>query len=313
MSKERGIIYCPHFKENSGDVYIPYVQIQDAQMQFFCLYWDFIIQPVSTQLPRWKKSTNEKVLEDAGILIKDYQETSEKTPELYVDENAYSIKSEGAHEWVPRFMEFQYQSLERAKIERPNVIWTPQQSLREMESVPNRADDVHCIQLKLHEKLPVPSGDATIKKIVKFKYENLDLFNEFKKSIDRLTHFVSLAGAENEYSLNLAIDDLDKSTKEIEKASKQRFGKLVKFENVKINIGSAKLSSLLGAFFKGAALSGGASSDPFIALIGGLGNATTNFMTVEPKKAKRLHCIPEEQIELGYLTQGFNDGILKSI
>lgn len=310
MNKQRGIIYCPYFKESYGDVYIPHVQIHNAELQFFCLYWDFIIQPVSEQLPLWKRSTNEIVLEDAGILIKDYQETSEKGPILSVEENAYSIKSEGAHEWVPKFMAFQSQSLEKAKTERPNVIWTPQQSLSKIETAPNLADNVHCIQINLHKKLPVPSDSATIKKIVKFKYENTELFNELKLYIDRLTHFVSQADTENEYSLNLAINDIEKITKEIEISSKQRFGKLVKFESVKINIGSSKLSS---NFFKGAAFSGLASSDPFISLIGGLGNSATSFINIEPKETKRLHCIPEGQIELGYVTRGFNQGILKSI
>ena len=62
MSKERGIVFCPHFEESEGDLHIPHVQIRDEQMQFFCLYWDYIVQPVSAQLPRWKKSTNDIVL-----------------------------------------------------------------------------------------------------------------------------------------------------------------------------------------------------------------------------------------------------------
>ncbi|WP_411992152.1 DUF6236 family protein [Agarivorans sp. DSG3-1] len=312
MSKQRGIVFCPHFEENDGDVYIPHVQIRDDQMQFFCLYWDYIIQPVSAQLPRWKKSTNEKVLESSGILINDYQDLPEDARKLEVKENAYSLKSEGAKEWAPKFLEFQASSLEKAQKEQPDVIWTPQQSTREFFSANDKAFDAHCIQLKLHSKLPVPSGNATIRKIVTFKHENQDLFNELKRSIDNFTHFVAQAGDANEYSLNLAEDDIEKITREISSASKQRFGKLVKFEDFKINIGSANLTTVLGNFVKGSTLSS-VSGDPVLAMFGGLANSATSFIKLEPTIAKRLKCIPDDQIELGYLTKAKNEHILSGM
>lgn len=311
MSKERGIVFCPHVEEVNGNVLIPHVQIRGDQMEFFCLYWDYIIQPVSAQLPKWKPSTNEELLEDHGILIKHYQPMPEGVRQLYVKEEAYSLQSDGAKNWAATFLEFQSNSLEEAQKERSNVIWTPQQSTRRFNSSNERSIDAHCIQLQLHNKLPVPSANNNIRKIVAFKHDNSDLFNEFKQSIDNLTHFVAQAGDAREYSLNLAVADLEKVTKEIDSASKQRFGKLITFEDIKINVGSASLSTVLGNFIKGGALTSIAGEpDPLSAMFGGIMYSATSFIKLEPTTAKRLKCIPEEQIELGYLTKAKSENII---
>lgn len=116
--KKRGIIFCPHFEINNNGTYIPSVQIRPHQLRFFCLYWDHIVQPVSAQLPQWKKSLDEIILEDADILIKLHEnisvqahEKQHKTSNLFVNENAYSLKVDNNKNWISHFLEHQENAL----------------------------------------------------------------------------------------------------------------------------------------------------------------------------------------------------------
>ncbi|UXI03700.1 hypothetical protein [Photobacterium sp. TY1-4] len=311
MTKQRGIIFCPEFEDLNGDVYIPHVQIRKEQIQFFCLYWDYIIQPVTAQLPRWKRTTDELMLEEASILIKDYQDYPTEGQQTFVKEYAYSLKSDGAHNWVKSFIEYQNQALNKAQREQPNVIWTPQQSYRRFLSTPEISSDVYCIQMELHKKLPVPSQGSSAKEIVAFKHDNSHLFRELKHSIDRLAHFVSQANEASEFSLDLATTDLEKAIEEIKGKSRQRFGSLVQFEGIKINLGSNNLASNLDSVIKGATIAGSTSLSPLNAILGGALGALASFISLTPVKSKKLYCIPEAQLELSYLTKGYQSGLLK--
>lgn len=311
MSKKRGIVYCPHFKIEQDGVYLPRVQMSEKQIRFFCLYWDYIVQPVPANIPKWKKSLDEIVLEDAGILRKDYQELPEGALELFVKEEAYSLKTvENNNKWLDVFLKNQSEALDRAQITSPEVLWTPQQSFREIMAYPSQSTDIDALQLELHRKLPVPSENASIKKIVAFKHKNEELFNDFKFSIDKLTNFVAMHGVENEYARNMAVADIDKIIKEISSSSKQRWGNLVKFEGFKIQIGSAKITSLISDFLKGSSKTASVTNEPFSATIGGLAQAGSNFVSIDVVKSKKLNCLPKEQLELGYLTKVYKENVL---
>ncbi|MGB2519133.1 hypothetical protein [Shewanella algae] len=311
MSKKRGIVYCPHFKIEQDGVYLPRVQMSEKQIRFFCLYWDHIIQPVPANIPKWKRSLDEIVLEDAGILRKDYQEVPEGAQELFVKEKAYSLKTEGDNnKWLDVFLKNQSEALSRAQISSPDVLWTPQQSFREIMADPSQSTDIDALQLELHRKLPVPSENASIKKIVAFKHQNEDLFNDFKFSIDKLTNFVAMYGIENEYARNMAVTDIDKIIKEVSSSSKQRWGRLVKFEGFKFQIGSAKVSSLINDFLKGSSKTASVTNDPYSAAIVGLAQAGSNCVSIDVVKSKKLNCLPKEQLELGYLTKVYQADVL---
>lgn len=311
MSKKRGIVYCPHFKIEEDGVYLPCVQMSKKQIRFFCLYWDHIIQPVPGNIPKWKRSLDEIVLEDAGILIKDYQEIPEGAQELFVKDNSYSLRTEGDNnKWLNVFLDNQSKALNRAQISDPEVLWTPQQSFREIMADPSQSTDIDALQLDLHRKLPVPSENASIKKIVSFKHQNESLFSEFKFSIDKLTNFVAMNGMENEYARNMAVNDIDKVIKEISSSSKQRWGRLVKFEGFKFQIASAKVSSLINDFIKGSSKTASVTNDPCSATIGGLAQAGSNCVSIDAVKSKKLNCLPEEQLELGYLTKVYQGDVL---
>ena len=150
MSKKRGIVFCPHFKIVSDGVYIPHVQMSKKQIRFFCLYWDYIIQPVRADIPRWKRSLDEIVLEEAGILTKDYENIPEGVQESFVKENAYSIKTEGDnHKWLEVFLNNQYKALKRAQNIRHEVLWTPQQSFKVIMANPGQAFDIDALCVNL--------------------------------------------------------------------------------------------------------------------------------------------------------------------
>jgi hypothetical protein len=311
MSKKRGIVYCPHFKIEQDGVYLPRVQMSEKQIRFFCLYWDHIIQPVPANIPKWRRSLDEIVLEDAGILRKDYQEVPAGARELFVKEKAYSLKAEGCNnKWLDIFLNNQSEALRRAQISSPQVLWTPQQSFREMMADPNRSTDINALQIELHKKLPVPSENTSIKKIVAFKHQNEELFNYFKFSIDKLTNFVAMNGIENEYARNMAINDIDKIIKEISSSSKQRWGSLVNFEGFKFQIGTANVSSVLKEFVNGSSKTASVTNDPFLGAIGGLAQAGGNCVTIDVVKSKKLNCLPKEQLELGYLTKVYQADVL---
>ncbi|WP_444908463.1 hypothetical protein [Microbulbifer sp. TRSA005] len=311
MSKKRGIIYCPHFKFEQNGVYLPRVQMSEQQVRFFCLYWDHIIQPVPANIPKWKSSLDEIVLEDSGILIKDYEEVPEGIPELIVKEEAYSLKAEDDNnKWLEVFLNNQSEALQRAQFSMPNVLWTPQQSFREIMANPSQSTDLDALQLKLHRKLPVPSADSSIKKIVSFKFENEDLFYELKFSIDKLANFVAMNGLENEYAINMAVTDIDKVVNEINTSSKRRWGKLNNFQGFSFQIGSANISTLIKDFFKGSSKTASATNEPYSAAIGGLAQAGSNYISIEPVKSKKLNCLPNEQLELGYLTNIYQEDVL---
>ncbi|HEA3086339.1 TPA: hypothetical protein RVR55_002951 [Aeromonas dhakensis] len=193
--KKRGVIFCPHFEINDDGAYIPSVQIRPHQLRFFCLYWDHIVQPVSAQLPQWKRSQDEIVLEEAGILIKLHENisviadsTQSKTSSLCVNENAYSLKVEHDKYWIEHFIKNQNNAVINLKKNRSDVLWTPQQSYRHFISNPQISRDVDCLHIQLHNVLPVPSNNISLKKIVNFKYEKSHLFSEFKLLMDILTH-----------------------------------------------------------------------------------------------------------------------------
>lgn len=312
MSRKRGIVFCPHFENLGGDAYIPHVQLRKEQMQSFCLYWDYIVQPVSAQLPRWKRSVDEIVLEDAGILLKEYQDLP-FAGNIYTKGSAYSLKSEGAKNWVDTFLDFQAQSLKKKSIAQPDVIWVPQQSYREFIARTKDAIDEHCVQVALYNKLPVPAENISLKKIVAFKTEHSDLLSEFRNSMDLVTLQVSLPTGFSETALNLAVSDLEKVTNEIVASSRSRFGRSIKFTDLKVNIGSQSVATLLSEFVKGATLSGSASLNPLAAIFGGLACSATSMVQLEPVKSKKLKVIPEEQVEFSYLTEAFSKGVAQSI
>lgn len=303
MVKSRGLIFCPDFVKEGNSTYIPHVQIRPDQLRFFCLYWDYIIQPIAPNIARWKRSKDEMILEEASLLIKHNLELPVNTAKLYVDDYAYSMKVTESENWLEVFLDSQVKSLQYAKSKYSDVLWTPQQSFRELSF--NNADsiDIHAIQMKLHKKLPTPTPNISIKKIIEFKHANQELFSEFKFSIDKLTTFVARDGLNSEYSLNLAMSDIDKIVAELLKASKSKWGNNLRFNNLDVVLGSPNLSTLLSSFVKGGSMSYLASESPIIAAIGGAANSLTNFFNLKLIKTKRLNCIPEEQLELGYLTK----------
>ncbi len=312
MSRKRGIIFCPHFENIDGDAYIPHVQLRKEQLQSFCLYWDYIVQPVSAELPRWKRRVDEIVLEDAGILLKDYQDLP-LARYIYTEESAYSLKSDGAKNWVDTFLDFQAQSLKKNSINQPDVIWVPQQSYREFIAKKKDAIDEHCVQVALYNKLPIPAENISLKKIVAFKSEHSDVLSEFRNSMDLVTLQVSLPTGFSEIALNLAISDLEKIINEITALSRSRFGRSIKFTDLKINIGSQNVTTLLSEFVKGASLSGGISLNPLTAIFGGLACSAASMVQLKPIKSKKLKVIPEEQVEFSYLTEAFVRGVTQRI
>ncbi|MDO6708736.1 hypothetical protein [Photobacterium sp. 1_MG-2023] len=312
MTKERGIVFCPEFEDLNGDIYIPHVQLRKKQIQFFCLYWDYVIQPVSAALPMWKRTKDEIILEDAGILFKDIQELPDDCKQFFVEEHAYSLRSDHDINWADNFVNYQETSLKRALREKPDVLWTPQQSYRKFLANPESSTDTHCVQMELHNKLPVPAHNASIKKIVRFKSDNSHLFSELKSSIDKLTHYVSQAGEANQYSIELATNDLEKITAEIKGKSRHRFGNLIRFEGIKLNIGSNNLSSVLGNAAKGAICFAAISESLPTTILGAALGGCSSLITLEPKISKRLNCLPESQLEMSYLTQAYNSKILDS-
>ncbi|PSV29283.1 DUF6236 family protein [Photobacterium sp. GB-72] len=315
MSQKRGVVFCPHFMNLSGDAYIPHVQLRKEQMQSFCLYWDYIVQPISAQLPLWKKSVDEIILEEAGILLKEYQDLP-LARNIYTTESAYSLKSDGSKNWVNTFLDFQAQSLKKRSINQPDVIWVPQQSYREFIAREKDAIDEYCIQVALYNKLPIPAGNISIEKIVAFKNEHSVLLNEFRNSMDLVTRQVSLPTGFSETSLNLAISDLEKITNEIAALSRSRFGRLIKFTDLKVNIGSQNVTTLMSEFFKGASICGGISLfegtpiNPLTPIFGGLVCSAASMIKLEPIKSKKLKVIPEDQVEFSYLTEAFKAGVL---
>jgi hypothetical protein len=279
------------------------VQIRPEQLRFFCLYWDYIIQPVAPNVARWKRSKDEIILEEASLLIKHHLDLPENTPELYVDDYAYSMKVTENDDWLKVFLDSQVKSLQYARKKHSDVIWTPQQSFRSLSFNERDSIDIDAIQLELHKKLPTPTSNISIKKIIEFKHTNQELFSEFKFSIDKLTNFVAQDGVYSEYSLNLAMSDIDKILTELLKASKFKWGNNLRFDNFNVVLGSPSLSILLSSFVKGGSMSYLVSESPIIAAIGGAANSLTNFFNLKPVKTKRLNCIPAEQLELGYLTK----------
>ncbi|EKK7179025.1 DUF6236 family protein [Vibrio sp. 378] len=312
MSRKRGIVFCPHFENLDGDAYIPHVQLRKEQMQNFCLYWDYIVQPISGQLPRWKRTVDELVLEEAGILLKDYQDTP-FSRNLFTKESTYSLKSEGAKNWVNTFLDFQAQSLKKSAVNKPDVIWVPQQSYREFVARTTDAIDEHCVQVALYNKLPVPAENISLKKIVAFKYDHSDMLNEFRNAMDQVTLQVSLPSGFSETALNLAISDLEKVTNEITALSRSRFGRSIKFTDLRVNIGSQSLATLFSEFVKGASLSGSASLSPLVAIFGGLACSAASMVQLKPIKSKKLKVIPAEQLEFSYLTEAITKGIARHI
>jgi len=303
MIKSRGLIFCPDFVKEGNSTYIPHVQIRPEQLRFFCLYWDYIIQPIAPNIARWKRSKDEMILEEASLLIKHNLELPENTPKLYVDDYAYSMKVTESENWLKVFLDSQVKSLQYAKKTHSDVLWTPQQSFRELSFNDGDSIDIDAIQLELHKKLPIPTANISIKKIIEFKHTNQDLFSEFKFSIDKLTMFVAQNGLNSEYSLNLAISDIDKIVAELLKASKFKWGNNLRFDNFDVVLGSPSLSTFLSSFVKGGSMSYLASESPIVAALGGTANSLTTLFNLKPVKTKRLHCIPAEQLELGYLTK----------
>lgn len=312
MSKDRGIVFCPQFEiESDGAVYFPSAQISPQQFRFFCLYWDYIIHPIRWDIPEWKRSHDEIVLEDASILIRDIEDVPLGSQKSFVRENAYSMRSEGDDlKFLKATLDYQYKSLERAQKTRNDVLWTPQQSYREFQANPDQSIDTHGVQLELHKKLPVPSESASIKKIVAFKYHNRELFQEFKSSIDKLTSHVAKHNIENVYAINLALIDIEKIVTEITNASRQKWGKLIRFDELKVQISSANLSTVIKDFFRGAAVTGENTGELWSSVLGGSARASTNFIQISPIKSKRLNCLPVDQLEFSYLTEAYENKIL---
>jgi hypothetical protein len=259
---------------------------------------------------RWKRSVDEIVLEDSGILLKEYQDHP-LAGNTYTEASAYSLRSEGAKNWVDTFLDFQALSLKKKAIAQPDVIWVPQQSYREFIAKTKDSIDEHCVQVALYKKLPMPAGNTTLKKIVEFKNEHSDLLNEFRNSMDLVTLQASLPTGFSETALNLAISDLKKVTDELTDLSRHRFGSSIKFTNLKINIGSQSVATILNEFVKGASLIGAASLNPLTAIFGGLACSAASMVQLTPVKSKKLKIIPEEQIEFSYLTEAFVNGVVQ--
>ncbi|TNY95335.1 hypothetical protein [Vibrio parahaemolyticus] len=112
--------------------------------------------------------------------------------------------------------------------------------------------------------------------------------------MDLVTLQVSLPTGFSETALNLAVSDLEKVTNEIVALSQSRFGRSIKFTDLKVNIGSQSVAALLSEFVKGAALSGSASLNPLAAIFGGLACSVTSMVQLEPVKSKKLKVIPED-------------------
>ena len=313
--KKRGVIFCPHFEINDSGAYIPSVQIRPHQLRFFCLYWDHIVQPVSAQLPQWKRSQDEIVLEEAGILLKLHENisviadiTQSKTSSLYVNENAYSLKVEHDKYWVEHFIKNQNNAAINLKKNRSDVLWTPQQSYRQFISNHQISRDVDCLHIQLHNVLPVPSSNISLKKIVNFKYENSHLFSEFKLLMDVLTHEVSKAGEISDYSVKLAHDDLETCVKEIRTKTAEKFGRNLFSTNMSVNIdisGENILESL-----KNGTTGAIVSTDIQSALTQFIIAYLSSLLKFEKKISPRLLVIPDEQKHISYLTEGFKSKIL---
>jgi hypothetical protein len=313
--KKRGVIFCPHFEINDDGAYIPSVQIRPHQLRFFCLYWDHIVQPVSAQLPQWKKSLDEIVLEEVGILIKLHDNISvtaesaqSKTSNLFVNENAYSLKVESDKNWIEHFIKNQNDAAIHLKKNRSDVLWTPQQSYRNFISDPQTSRDVDCLHIQLHNVLPVPSSNISLKKIVKFKYENSSLFSEFKSLMDILTHNTSKAGEISDYSVKLAHDDLEVCIKEIRIKTAEKFGRDIFRTNMSVNIdisGENILESL-----KNGAAGALVSTDVQSALTQFTIASLSSLLKFETRISPRLLVIPDEQKHISYLTEGFKNKIL---
>lgn len=312
MSRQKkGIIFCPHFEVNGGDVYIPHVQLRKQQLQSFCLYWDRIVQPVSYSFPKWKGITDEKVLEDAGILTKEYQDTPPSTIAPYFKKpGGYSVKMVGCEGALNNFLKFQSSALKTFALKEPNTTWVPQQSYRKFIASEHDSVDESCIQIKLKNRLPMPTPDISLKKIVAFKYENETLFDELGNMIDNVTMRLNLNNNFSESALNLAISDLDKVLNEITCKSKSRYGKLGKFTGFKLNIAQPNLQTLISEFSKGSIQSYATSGNLLTGFLGGVATAATSVLDFKAIQSKKLKFIPEDQVEISYISEAFDAGII---
>ena len=230
MPKNRGIVFCPEMSKSGGDTYIPYVQIRPEQLRFFCLYWDYIVHPVAPNIAKWKRSKDEMILEGANILIKHHVPPPPNAASLYVDDNSYSLKVEKSESWYNLFIESQVKALKHAREKYTDTIWTPQQPFRNLEFTSNDATTVDAVQLELHKQLPTPTSNISIKKLVAFKADNQALFTEFKFSLEKLTAFVASSTASSEFTLDMALTDIDKLLTEIKKSSRAKWGSYLSFE-----------------------------------------------------------------------------------
>jgi len=314
MHQKKGLVFCPHFELSDNRLQIPTAQLTESQMRHFALYWDHIVQPVSHTMPKWKRTIDEIVLEEAKILIKDYQDENTQK-KLITAEHRYSMSMNGTGD-IDNFFGFQEKSLKKYCAQNLDVTWIPQQSFREFVTRKDNSVDNDCVQIALARKLPVPQQNISMKKIVSFKYDHRDLFSELHHSMNLITIKTCLNNNFSEAALNIAVHDLEKLIQEIAKASKYRFGTQTRLEGLKLNIGQANLASLVKDFFSGAGavLTVGATanleSNLLFPIIGGALASASNFVQFNLVKSKRLDTLPSEQIELCYLTEAYKNKIL---
>jgi len=305
MHQKKGLVFCPHFELSDNRLQVPTVQLKECQIRHFALYWDCIVQPVSHSMPKWKRTTDEIVLEDAGILIKDYQ--GENGRRLIADQYKYSMSMDGAGD-IDAFFGFHEKSLKKYCSQHSDVTWIPQQSFREFKARKETSIDNDCILIELTNRLPVPQQNISMKKIVSFKYDHRDLFYEFHNAMDLITVKSCLNNKFSEASLRIAVHDLEALLKDIAKASKFRFGNQTRLASLKSNISQTNLVSAARDLYLGACT--GASLGTIGGVLGGALAIAPDFIKFSLGKSKRLNSLPSEQIELSYLTEAYKNKIL---
>lgn len=161
----RGIIIYPEMRRTAnGGVMIVNSRVDPLMVRRAALYWDRIDHPTS-QAIYVALSADEKRLKEAGVLVETRITDAFQTQNILLEAPGRALLAHHSRE--------------------PGQ-WALAQASPDLVIPSSLAEPTRCLEVELHEALPVPGADVPIQDVLQFKHRRKDELLAFRAAMDSL-------------------------------------------------------------------------------------------------------------------------------